>query len=375
MKLKIAYSDTLLQTMQEFSKASQLAYNYAKQQRISSLKVLHQQMYRTIREQTKLPSQLACKSIKFALETKRGCLGRKVSFSNPLAVQYDQRSYSFDMTGKCSLLTLDGRVKFNVFIPDYFKCYSDWDITSATLVKYGKHLFLNVVVAKEVGEFGCSLNSKTIGIDLGINNIATTSNRLFFDGGLVKEKLHRMRRLQEKLVAKGTKSAKRHLRELKGRRTRFMGCVNHLISKQIVGSANAGDVLVLENLKGIRGRRMGRELNTLLSNWSFASLKGMIEYKAAKAGILTVSISSAYTSKTCGRCHEIMTVRPRKGGFVKCLNCGYSCNADLNASNNLRSRADAMRNVLGLFVNQPIVGVDDFHDFTPTSPRPLVVGT
>jgi transposase len=96
-------------------------------------------------------------------------------------------------------------------------------------------------------------------------------------------------------------------------------------------------------------------MNRLLSNWAFFQLRQFIDYKAGRNGVVVVTISPEYTSKMCSRCHEISSIRPGNVGFFKCLNCGYSCNADLNASFNIRGRVDAVRNTFGLFVNQPIV--------------------
>ena len=195
---------------------------------------------------------------------------------------------------------------------------------------------------------------QNVGIDVGISNLATTSGFVFFKG--VKSRIARFQRLRSALQSKGTASARKHLKRLSGAQTRFMRSVNHWISKRIVSGLDAGDIIVMENLHGIRERRRGRSLNRLLSNWAFLQLKCFVEYKAVRKGVVFCSVSHAYTSMMYNRCHEIDSIRPKKVGFFKCLNCGYSFNTDLNASFNLRDRADALRNALGLFVNQPIVG-------------------
>jgi putative transposase len=354
IRLKVPYSKSLVDTMFEFSKAAQFAYNYALKNKIKSWKTLHQKTYREIRRLSNLPSQLCCKAIKFALETKRGCRNRRVDFSKELSVQYDKRSYSFGFSGACSLSTINGRLRQMLHIPEYYlQTYGGWDIRSATLSKAGKELFLNVVVAKEIEPAAHCSSNKVVGIDLGINNLATTSEKQFFRG--VRTHIARFQRLRSKLQSKGTKSARKHLKRMHGRQARFMGSVNHEISKRIVSRITAGDIVVMENLWGIRSRRRGKTLNRLLSNWAFAQLRNFVEYKCIRKCAIFLTVPPHYSSKTCSRCHEICSVRPGNAGFFRCLNCGYSCNADLNASFNLRERADALRNACGLFVNQPIV--------------------
>jgi len=371
IRLKVPYSKSLIDTMIEFSKATQFAYDYALKNKIRSWKTLHQRTYRKIREFSKLPAQLCCKAIKFALETKRGCRNRKADFSRELSVPYDKRSYSFDFSGKCSLSTINGRLKQTLHIPDYYlQTYKDWEVRSATLSRVRKDLFLNVTVAKEVNPAICGPNSKIVGIDLGINNLATTSEKQFFRG--VQTHIAGLQRLRSKLQSKGTRSARRHLRKLRGRQTRFMKSVNHEVSKRSVSRVKAGDIIVMENLRGIRNKRRGKALNRLLSNWAFAQLRSFIEYKAIRKGAIFVTVLPHYTSRTCRRCHEIISARPKNAGFFKCLNCGYSCNADLNASFNLRERANALRNVCGLPVNQPIVA--EYVQSSSSKPTTLVVG-
>jgi IS605 OrfB family transposase len=373
IRLKVPSSNSLIDTMFEFSKATQHAYDYAVKHRVNSWTTLHQMLYGNIRSFSKLPSQLCCKAIKFALETKKRHRNRKVNFSKQLTIQYDKRSYSFDFSGKCSLSTIKGRLKLNLDIPQYYlETYKDWDVRSATLSKLGKDLFLNVVVAKEVNPSSfIPKENKIVGIDLGINNLATTSEKQFFRG--VRTHIARFQRLRSQLQSKGTSSARKHMKRLRGRQRRFMRSVNHEISKSIISQLNAGDVVVMEDLRGIRRKRRGKALNRLLSNWAFAQLKGFIEYKAMRAGVMFMIVPPHYSSKTCSRCNEILSTRPKNAGFFKCLNCGYSCNADLNASFNLKGRTDALRNVLGLSVDQPIVAGN--YCFPSDKPTTLVVGS
>ena len=178
IRLKVPSSNDIIQTMIEFSKATQFSYNYARKNKIFSWKTLHQRLYKEIRKSFELPSQLSCKAIKFALETKKGCRNRKVDFSKELTIPYDKRSYSFDFSGKCSLSTIKGRIKQILYIPDYYlETYKDWNIRSATLSKNRKDLYLNITVTKEINQKTHSNNNKTIGVDLGINNIAVSSEK------------------------------------------------------------------------------------------------------------------------------------------------------------------------------------------------------
>ncbi len=85
-----------------------------------------------------------------------------------------------------------------------------------------------------------------------------------------------MKRIRALLLSKGTKSAKRHLRCIRRRQSRYVRHTNHVISKQIVQCASAlQKTLALEDLSGIRERAngFGREMRWLLGNWAFDQLR------------------------------------------------------------------------------------------------------
>lgn len=76
-----------------------------------------------------------------------------------------------------------------------------------------------------------------LGVDLGIANIATTSDGAVHVGRHLNQVRHRNRRLRARLQSKGTKSAKRLLHKLSGWEAGFAADVNHRISISIVTEA------------------------------------------------------------------------------------------------------------------------------------------
>jgi putative transposase len=193
-----------------------------------------------------------------------------------------------------------------------------------------------------------------IGVDLGINRLAVTSQPRFFGGKRIKETNNRYFRLRRSLQGKGTKSAKRHLKKLAGRLKRFQRDANHILSKQLVSSCQPGDILVMENLTDIRERTKGRRTQRrAMSNWSFAELQRLIAYKAAYRGIHVEFVDARYSSQACSRCGHIDKRNRVSQSEFSCKHCGYKANADVNAAYNLATRAKSGSS--GLSVKQPIV--------------------
>ena len=232
------------------------------------------------------------------------------------------------------------RVIIPVQVPAYYEQYltPDWQQESADLLYRNGTFWLHVVVSCAISAIEPS--GTAIGVDVGIRRLAVTSRPQFFGSKHVKETNNRLFRLRRKLQAKGTKSAKRHLKKVSGRRKRFQADVNHTVAKRIVASCQPGDTLVMENLTDIRERTQGRrEQRRAMSNWSFAQLQGFLAYKAAWKGVAVQFVDARYTSQGCSRCAYIDKRNRTSQSEFSCKKCGYRTNADLNAAYNLASRA------------------------------------
>ena len=179
-----------------------------------------------------------------------------------------------------------------------------------------------------------------LGIDLGIVNLATDSDGKNYSGEALEKNrrihAHRRRNLQHK----GTKSAKRKLKILSGRQSRFQQDTNHTISKRIVAKAkDTNRAIAAENLTGIRSRTTARkQQRARLANWSFFQLKQYLAYKAKLVGVMLFEVDPRNTSRTCPVCGCIDKANRRTQALFLCTSCGYSDLADVNAARNISWR-------------------------------------
>ncbi|MFF1567887.1 RNA-guided endonuclease InsQ/TnpB family protein [Streptomyces sp. NPDC058293] len=179
-----------------------------------------------------------------------------------------------------------------------------------------------------------------LGVDLGIVNIAATSDGDRHCGRQINRKREQDHKLRRKLQKKGTKSAKRRAKKHAGKEARRAKDINHKISKRIVAEAErTGRGIVLEELTGIRERaRLRKPQRTTLHSWPFAQLGSFIAYKAKRAGVPVVYVDPAYTSQECSQCHHTgRGNRPSQARF-SCRVCGFVDHADHNASHNIAHR-------------------------------------
>lgn len=351
--------EEILPTVIAYTKAYNLACQVGFSNKEKGRIGLHHLCYYSLREL--IPSQLSVSAITKATESLKSVYAKHKKYiicpkSKQTSIRYDKNSYTLFLSSQqVSISTIDGRKKYSLIIPDYYKEYFfSWKHTSADLCIDNNKVFLHITFEKDITDI--PPNNVLVGIDRGINNIAVVSNNLFFGGKELKNKVNKYRRLRKQLQSKGTKSAKRHLQKLKKKERRFRADINHQISKQIINSLNPGDTIVLEDLTGIRNKRLRKEQRTMINSWSYFQLEQFIIYKANAKGIGVKYIDARYTSQRCSSCGHICRSNRKQHSFC-CKECGFRLNSDLNASRNIVVKAlESYKLYNGADVNQPIVG-------------------
>ena len=136
--------------------------------------------------------------------------------------------------------------------------------------------------------------------------------------------------LAEKIQRKkqGSKGFKRALAER-----------NDYISKTVKELPLEGvNTLVIEHLKGLKnGRRFTKKFQAKFQRWTYPTLVKRLKLTAERQGVLVAEVNPAYTSQTCSRCGS-RDKNSRNGEIFTCTSCGYSLDADINASVNISMR-------------------------------------
>jgi len=338
-KVKVTPDSTALErTMDKYKEAVQYSVDNAWENGLKSHNSIREECYYDIREEYDLQAQLAINATKHASEMV------KETDSKP-EVKREAIRYNFPRSAsvsgdwdELSLATIEGRKKFDINIPECYEQYLDWDVCESTLIKKRGEYYFCFVFAKEVNiDLSCCDNLKVLGVDLGVNKVAVTSDGNFY-GTEVKRKRKERDDFVAELQSKGTHEAHHRLEEYGSRWKRFMDWKNHNISREIVDNLSEGDVIVMEDLEYIR---KNAKYNEWVHKWGFRDLREKIEYKATLEGIRVVYIDPKNTSKTCSKCNSTDTYR--SGGWFECKNCGCTLDADLNASRNIAQRY--MRNM------------------------------
>ncbi len=363
-----AQASALAETSRQFTSAFNQAVRLGWQEGISNATKLHYLAYYSVKtDHPNLVSDLINQARVKAAEALRSAFtlrkdpSRKVSMPRSQACppRYNEHTYRVDWESRTvRMSTTAGRQTIRFSVPDYATKYAGETTDTADLIERDGTWWLHVVVTVPPPEI--EPTDQVIGVDLGINRPAVTSNTRFLGQRRWKAIEGRYFKSIRALQKKGTKSAKRHLRKLKRRRIRFRKDADHVLSKQIVRSTEPGATIVLENLKDIRKRTKAKrhsQTKRRMHSWPFASLKSKVEYKAEERGCTVVAVDPRHTSQACSRCGHTARNNRRSQSVFKCRKCSNHLNADLNAARNIAAKYHASVGKLpaGGLRNQPIV--------------------
>ena len=332
--------DSLVRTLEVANDACNQISGIAWAERTFSKFAIQKLVYHDIKGTSGLSAQMVVRCISKVSDAYKPDKKIRRTFSPHGAIAYDGRILKWYI-GKqeVSIWSVDGRLKKLPFVCGERQkelLQNQQGESDLCLINGELYLFATCDVESptpdDVTEF--------LGVDLGIKNIAVTSDDVTFSGAELEAKRQWFADRKTTLQKVGTLSAKRRLRKLKGKQSKFQKKTNHEIAKRIVEMAkDTGRGIALEDLEGIRGRiTVRKSQRSRHHNWPFYQLQQYILYKAELAGIPVVLVDPRNTSKTCNKCgHCEKSNRKNRDDFA-CKACGYAVPADLNAAVNIAAR-------------------------------------
>ncbi len=328
----------LLETMERFNEACDYISKIVFSNRVFGKIAIHRIAYYDVREKFDLSSQMVVRAIGKVAESYKVDKSCCHEFDKHGAIVYDQRILTFKTLDEISILTLEGRERITIKYGEYRQLNMERVRGQADLIYHNNTFYLMVVV--DVPDADPIDPNGVIGIDMGIVNIATTSDGEIFSGKKCTEVRQRYSNLKAKLQRVGTHSAKKHLKKISGKERRFKKDTNHCIAKVIVQIAkDTNRAIAIEDLTGIRtNSTVNKAVRTAIGKWAFDELGNFLKYKAALAGIPVFEIDPKNTSRECSVCGHIDKGNRKNQAEFHCQKCGHNENADINASKNISSR-------------------------------------
>ena len=183
------------------------------------------------------------------------------------------------------------------------------------------------------------LNEKEpIGIDVGINTLATCSNGDTFENPRplkrYERKLARANRALSRKVkfSKNWQKAKKRLGRVHYRIGNLREDAHHQATTKIARKASAIGIETLNISRLLKNRKLAKAL----SDSALSRFLTMLKYKTERRGIpITQADIFFASSKTCSHCGHKKKHLTLSDRVYNCLKCGFSCDRDLNAAINL----------------------------------------
>jgi putative transposase len=338
--------DALKDTIIQANLACQFVSDAAWEAKIFRQYDLHHLCYKNVREKFNISAQIVVRVISKVADAYK-VSKRKVTFKTTGAIGYDDRILSWRLQDKTvSIWTTAGRQRIPFVCGD-----RQWELLQtrqgeSDLIFFKGMFFIATVCdveePKQIDVEG------VLGVDLGIVNIAVDSDGEVHSAKGVNNIRYRRQSLRSKLQKKGTRSAKRKLKKMSGKESRYARDLNHKISKHLVVKAkDTNRAIAMEDLNGISERvTVRRSQRATLHNWSFYQLRIFVTYKALRLGVPFSVVDPRNTSRTCPACGHIDKANRKSQSRFLCVVCGFAGLADHIAAINIGRRAD---------VNQPIV--------------------
>ena len=222
-------------------------------------------------------------------------------------------------------------------------------IKTSTIVRENGEYYLSMVIEMDEKETIKSVLDTPIGVDVGVKVFAYTSDKREFKQVDLESKTKKIEQLQKRLSAKD-KDSKGYIKMKKRLAKAHKDLINarnyfiHETTKEL----STHSVVAVENLKiknmskSARGTieepkksSSKRGLNRVILKQGWAIFFNQLEYKLADNGGELIKVNPKYTSQTCSQCgYRNKNNRLSQSKFV-CKKCGYSTNADYNASVNI----------------------------------------
>ena len=236
-------------------------------------------------------------------------------------------------------------------------------IKNVTISKHGSKWYVSFGVENTI-ETPIHPSKSAIGVDLGIKKLLTTSNGdVFKPINSFKANQVKIAKFQRKLRKKTKFSQNWKKLNLKiNKLHHHIANIRHdYLHKVTTTLSKKHAMIVVEDLKVAnmsksakgtienKGKNVKAKsgLNKSILDQGWSMLVKILEYKQQWRGGLLVKIDPRYTSQTCSSCGHVAKENRQTQSKFECVECGFSENADINASRNILAVGHAVLSVEG----------------------------
>ncbi len=211
-----------------------------------------------------------------------------------------------------------------------------------------------VAIKCEVKKPPIEANRLTVGVDIGIKELAVTSDgKVFSNPKAYRRMSKRMKRLQRAVSRKksGSSNRTKAVRVLARIHARIANIRKDAIHKLTTYLAKNHSVVRIEDLH-IKAFLKNHKLAGAIADCGMYEFKRQLEYKVEKFSSQLILVDRFFpSSQICSNCGKHRHKMPLKNRLYECPDCGHSEDRDLNAAKNIDRWFE------GIFIPERSVGV------------------
>ena len=217
----------------------------------------------------------------------------------------------------------------------------DGKIMSGTVSRVADKWYISIAVEIR-RDLTVQKTGKFVGVDLGVKDIAITSDGCkFANPRWIHKSEKKLKRLRRELARRQRASKRRERTRLRLARQhdRVANQRKDWLHKITTYLVRKYDVIALEDLN-VRGMVKNHNLAKAITNVSFGEFNRQIEYKAQMYGKHIYRVDRFFpSSKTCSNCGCVQEKMPLHVREWTCPDCGAHHDRDINAATNLLRQA------------------------------------
>lgn len=201
------------------------------------------------------------------------------------------------------------------------------------------------ILGPDVAEAGPN-GGPAVGLDMGVAHLATLSDGTVIENPKSLARCrHKVKHAQKEVSKKkkGSRNRNKARERLARVHARAANVRKNALHQATTMLAKSHGRIVIEDLSvrnmtrsaSGHGKAAKAGLNRAMLDASFAEFRRQLEYKAKRYGCEVVAIPAAYTSQRCSVCGYVEAGNRISQNEFRCLDCGHTANADLNAAINI----------------------------------------
>lgn len=195
-----------------------------------------------------------------------------------------------------------------------------------------------IAIKYEVENKNVNADRPTVGVDIGIKELAVCSNgKVFKNPKAYRRMSKRMKRLQRCVSKKqkGSNNRKKAVSKLAALHARIANIRKDAIHKLTTYLAKNHSIIKIEDLS-IKAFLKNHKLAGAIAATGMYEFKRQLEYKAEKFSSKLILVDRMFpSSQICSNCGNHRHKMPLKERVYKCPECGHVEDRDLNASKNI----------------------------------------